>query len=380
MAFAMEQKPMNKQSLRLDYVGDIALGPALRATLAEQGPAFVTAPWRDAFQGADLALANHEYTYQPPEPSPAARPSRLIAEPSVADLWPHMPFQAVTLANNHIGDAGPPGAEFARRLLEARGLACIGAGCDVAEAIAPFVCNVKGWRIAHIGACEFPFFYANAHMAGAAPMEMEALKTAIAAVRDTVDLVVIVLHSDVEFVRYPSPFRRDFSRRLIDAGADLVIQHHPHVLQGVETYRQGLIAYSLGNFVFAVRGSRYLSEHEGTTDAAILRVTIEPTPNGGRTIRHEWVPFVIDDCGRPCEAPIADRTRILGEVEELSATLYDEAALRRRWRATARQQLTYNLRHTYYAWHHEGFSQGVRFFTNMYGKRETHHWLRAFFA
>jgi poly-gamma-glutamate synthesis protein (capsule biosynthesis protein) len=371
---------MNKQSLRLDYVGDIALGPALRATLAERGAAFITAPWRDAFEGADLAIANHEYTYQPPVPSPAARPSRLIAAPSVADLWPDLPFDVATLANNHIGDAGPPGALFARELLEARGISCIGAGRDLAHALTPLISEVKGWRIAHIGACEFPFFYADAQTPGAAPMTMDALTGAIAAVRSAVDLVVIVLHSDVEFVRYPSPFRRDFSRRLIDAGADLVIQHHPHVLQGVETYNDGLIAYSLGNFLFAVRGSRYLSEHAGTTDAAILRVTIDPAGQGGRSIRHEWVPFVLDDFGRPCEPDAAERSRILGEVNELTATLHDEAALRRCWRATARQQLTYNLRHTYYACHHEGLRQGIRFFTNMYGKRETHHWLRAFFA
>lgn len=327
-----------------------------------------------------LRLPTTNTPSQTPEISPEARRSRLIAEPVVADLWPHLPFQIATLANNHIGDAGPQSVVLARTLMEERGIACIGAGQDLNQALRPVVSEVKGWRIAHIGACEFPFFYAEAQRPGAAPMTMNVLAGAIASIRDTVDLVVVVLHSDVEFVRYPSPFRRNFSHRLIDAGADLVIQHHPHVLQSVESYRDGLIAYSLGNFLFPVRGSRYLSEHHGTTDAGILRVTVQPADNGRRTLRHEWIPFVLDEFGRPCEPSIEDRNRILGEVEELTATQHDEKALRRCWRATAKQQLIYNLRHTYYAWHHEGLKQSIAFFTNMYGKRETHHWLRAFLA
>lgn len=370
---------MNKQKLRLDYVGDIALGPDLRRTLAQRGAAFVTEPWREAFAGADIALANHEFVYQGP-PSPAARPSRLIAEPAMADFWAATPFRAVTLANNHIGDAGPPSVPFTRALLEERGLHCIGAGETPAQATSPWIADIKGWKIAHFGACEFPFFYATDEAAGAAPMALEGLRTAIAAVRAAVDLVVIVLHSDVEFVRYPSPFRRRFSRALIDAGADLVIQHHPHVLQGVERYRDGLIAYSLGNFVFAIAPGSYLGAHAGTKDAASLRIEIEPRTDGGRTLHYEWVPFVIDEFGRPCEPSATERNRILNEVKTLSATMHDKASLRRAWRATAMQQLTYNLRHTYYAWHHEGLRQGLWFFANMYSKRETHHWLRAFFA
>lgn len=53
---------MEKRAIRLDYVGDVALGPSLRTALAERGASFITAPWRDAFAGADLAIANHEYT------------------------------------------------------------------------------------------------------------------------------------------------------------------------------------------------------------------------------------------------------------------------------------------------------------------------------
>lgn len=366
--------------LRLDYVGDIAIGPILRRAYAEHGADFISAPWRDTLAGADLAIANHEYVYHEAGQGDVPYPSRMIAEPPIADVWTRMPFHVVTLANNHIADAGPAGVSLTRNLMEERGIACIGAGRDPAAARTPWITTRNGWRIAHIGACEFPLTYAGEHTAGTMPMQLEPLRAAIAAVRRDVDLVAIVLHSDVEFVRYPSPFRRQFSRALIDAGADLVMQHHPHVLQGVENYKNGLIAYSLGNFVFAFTRNSYLGEHEGTTDSAILRVHIDPAAGGGFRLRHEWVPLVLDSFGRPCEPKAADRERILAEVAELSAVMHDEAELRRRWRATAKQQLIYNLRHSYYAWHHNGLRAGLGFFTNMYGKHESHHWLRALFV
>lgn len=93
-------------------------------------------------------------------------------------------------------------------------------------------------------------FYATANQAGIARLSPEA-REIVQRHRVAVDLLVVSLHWGIEYFHLPSPDQISTARSLIDSGADLVVGHHPHVLQGIERYRDGLIAYSLGNFVFA---------------------------------------------------------------------------------------------------------------------------------
>ena len=97
----------------------------------------------------------------------------------------------------------------------------------------------------------------------------ENVTTAVAAAREAADIVVVAFHFGAEYAATPSQSQRDIARAAIDAGASLVIGSHPHVLQEVEEYGGGLIAYSLGNFVF--------DGFEGASNtSAILNVTLAP--------------------------------------------------------------------------------------------------------
>ena len=164
-------------------------------------------------------------------------------------------FDAVSLANNHSGDFGK--AAFAEQLalMDKAGLPYFGGGRDATAAHAPWIVERNGVRIALLGYVEFKprSFEADASRPGVAwsGEDDDVIEDIIAARRvHRADIVIPFMHWGWEDEPDPSPRLRAFARRMIDAGADLVVGGHPHVTQGAEYYRGKPIVYSLGNFLF----------------------------------------------------------------------------------------------------------------------------------
>lgn len=164
-------------------------------------------------------------------------------------------FDAVSLANNHSGDFGK--AAFAEQLalMDKAGLPYFGGGRDATAAHAPWIVERNGVRIALLGYVEFKprSFEADASRPGVAwsGEDDDVIEDIIAARRvHRADIVIPFMHWGWEDEPDPSPRLRAFARRMIDAGADMVVGGHPHVTQGAEYYRGKPIIYSLGNFLF----------------------------------------------------------------------------------------------------------------------------------
>ena len=164
-------------------------------------------------------------------------------------------FDAVSLANNHSGDFGK--AAFAEQLalMDTAGLPYFGGGRDATAAHAPWIVERNGVRIALLGYVEFKprSFEADASRPGVAwsGEDDDVIEDIIAARRvHRADIVIPFMHWGWEDEPDPSPRLRAFARRMIDAGADMVVGCHPHVTQGAEYYRGKPIIYSLGNFLF----------------------------------------------------------------------------------------------------------------------------------
>lgn len=117
-----------------------------------------------------------------------------------------------------------------------------------------------------------PRHFAAAGSPGIAPLHPGFLLRQTREAAKQAKLIIVSLHADLEFTPYLSPRRIRLSRQLIEAGAHMVIQHHPHVFQGIETHKNGLIAYSLGNFVFSVNGNPYQENRPGTKESFVLQV------------------------------------------------------------------------------------------------------------
>ncbi len=195
-------------------------------------------------------------------------------------------FDVVTLANNHMLDYGITGLKNTLATLDTLGLAHCGAGLDFAAAHRPAILEINGYRVATFGySLTFPSeFWATGNSGGTCFPEEKLMVSNIRQADSTVDFVVATFHWGAELHNYPKPYQIDIAHKAIDAGADLIIGHHPHVLQGLEVYKNRLIAYSLGNFTFS-------SHSRKSTESMILKVVL--TPNGLLLAR--VVPLSVDN-------------------------------------------------------------------------------------
>jgi poly-gamma-glutamate capsule biosynthesis protein CapA/YwtB (metallophosphatase superfamily) len=261
----------------LVFVGDIMLAEAPGELIANGIDPFE--PFAKILGAHDLRIGNLEC---------------VIAESGIAEVKPYtfrahpraIPvlarhFDGVSVANNHSGDFGK--AAFAEQLalLRSAKLPYFGGGDNSTEAHRPWIAERNGLRIALLGYDEFKprSFEANATRPGIAwSGEDEQVLRDIAAARDRdhADIVIPFLHWGWEDETTPSPRQREFARRLIDAGAAMVVGSHPHVTQGYELYRGKLIVYSLGNFLF--NGF----DTEPTLTGWVLSVRL------GKDATHDW--------------------------------------------------------------------------------------------
>lgn len=170
-------------------------------------------------------------------------------------------FDIVSLANNHILDYHFEGMFETIELLAKHDIAGVGAGRDIAAARKPVILEVNGIRVGFLAYTEMWFVHAREPISwqatetepGVAPAKLEYVVEDVSSLREQTDIVVVSFHWGREYDHQPTDEQIRLGRAAIDAGAHLVLGHHPHVLQGIEFYRQGVIAYSLGNFVFDQR-------------------------------------------------------------------------------------------------------------------------------
>lgn len=161
-----------------------------------------------------------------------------------------VPFEVATLANNHVFDYGVAGFQETIQRLQAHAIHTVGAGMSADEAGRPLWLKVKGINLAVINFSEGEDLTAAEHGPGVCGWNIAAVAERVRAVRPTADLVLAIGHCGLEYIPFPPPYVARAFERIAEAGADLVIGHHPHVPQGVQIHRNTPICYSLGNFVF----------------------------------------------------------------------------------------------------------------------------------
>ncbi|MGB3340909.1 MAG: CapA family protein [bacterium] len=161
-------------------------------------------------------------------------------------------FNVFSLANNHIIDWGEKSCLDTKELIEKNELFAFGAGKDQTEALEPLIVSKNGLRIAFLGSVGTPLKNVIWPITKSGPGQatLEQLTERINVVRNYVDFVVVSMHWGIEYEHIPRSHQITWAHALIDAGADLIIGHHPHVLQSIEVYENRIILYSLGNFVF----------------------------------------------------------------------------------------------------------------------------------
>lgn len=251
-------KPTKKESFELTFAGDIIFG-----RYREDG--FDPIPEPEGFDpfaeikpklDADLTVANLETPVieELAENSPIGSKYRFGASREHAKLLVSAGIDVVSLANNHFYDLRQEGQRESPRILKDLGIVPIGASRE--EEPIFFVEEVArdGWKVGFLGVTarrNAPQFEDAPVLPFLKTTEMDdVLGPLLTEARDEYDVLIVFVHWGDEYAEEPAGYQRRVAHSLIDSGADLVVGHHPHVLQGIERYGDGAIAYSMGNFLF----------------------------------------------------------------------------------------------------------------------------------
>lgn len=257
-------------------VGDVVLRDD------DEGPVLGLA--RPLLREADITFGNCESSYseRPVRNGAAGSAEGIIAHPRNVAVLADAGFDAMTFANNHHMDCGDNAFFDTLGLLRQHGIATCGAGRNIAEAREPAIIERKGVKVAFLGYSSilFPGYAAGPRAPGCAPLrihtwyrqseeeqpgspalvetipdhdDLSALQDDVVRAKARADVVVVSPHWGVHFKPVEiSPYETVVARAAIDAGADLVFGHHPHIMKGVQVYKGKAIVHSLGNFAFAL--------------------------------------------------------------------------------------------------------------------------------
>jgi len=244
------------RQVQLMAVGDIMLGRTIGDLILSDG---VEAPFLYTFNvlsSANITVGNLECPISDrgtAEDKPYAFRAPLAAGESLA----HAGFDLVSISNNHILDYGVKGLEDTLNILSQHNISTIGAGLDETQAYAPVFIEIDGLRMAFLAFTEIPpaeydylAWEAGPDKPGVAWAHDEKIIEGVQAAKLQADIVIVLVHNGYEIVQRVSSRQQEIAHLAIDSGASLVIGSHPHVLQRIETYHEGLIFYSMGNFVF----------------------------------------------------------------------------------------------------------------------------------
>jgi Bacterial capsule synthesis protein PGA_cap len=255
---------MTAKPIRIIAVGDLSLNGRYQGLLQRRG---VEHPFQlvlPAWHGADLLLGNLESAVTT-APKAFWPKLTLRSAPLAVAALRTAGFDCLTLANNHLMDYGPQGLADTQAALDAAGIRHAGAGKDAAAASAPVLLHRSGQTIGVLAFClveQKSPLYAGPANPGVALFSVEEAVRSIQELRPRVDWLIVQVHWGVEMARLPAPEQREWAGRMAAAGADLIVGHHPHVVQPCETIAGVPVYYSLGNFLFSDMYWRGRS-HEG---------------------------------------------------------------------------------------------------------------------
>ncbi|MFQ5756907.1 MAG: CapA family protein [Acidiferrobacterales bacterium] len=239
--------------LRISAVGDIMLGGSAAPELAKLGYDYPFAEVRSVFQDSHLVFGNLEGPLTDAGlPEPDKRYVFRSPPERVAPALAAAGFNVVALANNHTMDYGVEGLRQTMAALQAAGIQFVGAGENLRKARDPAIIKAGGHSVAFLAySLTFPEkFWARDDRAGTAFGHREHIRADVTAARERADVVIVSFHWGREITTALRAYQPQLARTAINAGASVVLGHHPHILQAVELYKGGVIFYSLGNFAF----------------------------------------------------------------------------------------------------------------------------------
>ncbi|XOU94196.1 MAG: CapA family protein [Candidatus Kerfeldbacteria bacterium] len=288
------------EPITLIAVGDIMPGRTVESKILKYNDWLY--PFRETYQvttTGDIVFANLESPLVEGTTTPTGS-MVFRTDPKIISGLKYGGFNVLSLANNHIKNQGSDGISNTINELNLANISYTGAGLNIDEATTPAIITINDTTFGFLAYLDDTFvpesYGATETRSGSPFMNVNLLINDINKLKDGVDVVIISMHAGVEYTDKPNQKQIDFAHTAIDNGADLIIGHHPHVVQSTEIYKDGYIIYSLGNFIFDQMWS------EKTREGAITKITFIEK----RLDHVEFIPIKSFDYSQP---------RILNEQE-----------------------------------------------------------------
>lgn len=285
-----------KPEIKLCFAGDVLLDPgyAIMASLLQRGGDLTTCfdeELLNIMRDSDVFMINNEFPYSDRGAPLPEKQFTFRAKPEYAQMLNDIGVDIVTLANNHVNDYGQNAMLDTFDALDAAGIPYVGAGRNIDEAASPYYMEIEGVRIAYVAATQIERS-GNPDTVGAGEnspgvmrcMNPERFLESIRQAKENADIVIAVVHWGTENETEPDWMQLEQAPMLVEAGADVVIGAHPHVLQRVEEIDGVPVFYSLGNYLF----------NSKTLDTGIASIRIDT--NTKKVVKYELISALQQGC------------------------------------------------------------------------------------
>ncbi|MCD6172026.1 MAG: CapA family protein [Thermoplasmata archaeon] len=305
------------KNVRLSAVGDILLTGMVAGVIKSKGPEEPFVFVLEELKKSDLVFGNLEGPLSNCG-NPLKNKCCLYSLPETVKSLKSAGLGVLSLANNHIFDYGYKAFEDTISLLKENNISWFGAGKDLEEAKRPAILSINNLLIGFLG-YSWDFIgsiNATKNRFGTAPLNEKLILEDIKKLKKKTHVVIVSLHWGYERERYPLPSQRKLAHRIIDAGASLILGHHPHVLQGIESYKKGIIVYSLGNFIFpdiVYKNYRIVQKPENK-ESIIFQCNISKEGIDNFDI----APIMANDLFQPVVLQNKDKDLVAKKIKELS--------------------------------------------------------------
>lgn len=250
----------NKKTVSIGFAGDVSLADnwAIMPYYNSRGKGvygILSKNVVDYMDRLDWMIVNSEFAFSNRGTAMKGKQYTFRANPNNISIYDEMNVDMVTLANNHVYDYGEEAFLDTLDTLKNNNLPYIGAGVNNKEAESAYYLVVNGYKIAFLNATRAEKYILTPEATGDSPgvfrcYDPTRLSQRITEEKKISDFVVVIVHWGKETYHELESVQKETGKLYIDSGADMVIGHHAHVLQGVEFYKGKLIAYNLGNFIF----------------------------------------------------------------------------------------------------------------------------------
>jgi len=333
-------KDQVKNSVGLSATGDIMLGRKIAEKVNKSDLHYPFSKIRnELMKDSDVVFGNLE--------SPLSNNGTPVKKMNSAPIFRGSPvfgrrlkeagFNILNLANNHILDFGVKAAIDTIQLCNNNSIQTLGIGNSLLESREPVTYSKNDIEIKFLG---YTYAYgAESNKFGCSPMIESLILKDIKKIKTSNDHIIVSLHGGLELIDYPNPSVRILCRKIIDQGATVVLRHHPHCLQGIEEYNGGLIAYSLGNFVFDqhfdenwnnLKSRHFLNKSTKLANRFLVQNKVRESYILKCQFDHygmksyNIIPIIINDNFEPEVATGIDKKRISNHLENISSPLYNE--------------------------------------------------------